>query len=220
MRKLIFCLSLLFSLFTPFVFCLRNEAQDSSDLQDKTIIDLHLSSATLLETLGELAVHHRVPIGFEIAADDDEQPRLTLDINRASLEQVMELIIHQVPKYEWQIRDGVVNIQPKDSSGTFLDRLLNTRISHYTAPKNATKFEIRNAIFDLDEVKRVLAMDKMKISKLDYFTYPSIYSKEVDLSITNTDVRGVLNKVARDSEHKIWVVHLKGENRDSVEIAF
>jgi hypothetical protein len=48
--------------------------------------------------------------------------------------------------------------------------------------------------------------------QLGYPTYRSIYTNdEVDLTVSDTDLRGVLNKVVRDSEHKLWVIKRKGE---------
>ena len=34
------------------------------------------------------------------------------------------------------------------------------------------------------------------------------------LAIANTDVRGVLNKIARETEHKIWSLERVGEKKE------
>ena len=53
------------------------------------------------------------------------------------------------------------------------------------------------------------------------YGFPSPYTNEkVDLSISVTDVRGVLNKVIRDTEHNMWMVSRSGRNRSSLDLGF
>jgi hypothetical protein len=48
-----------------------------------------------------------------------------------------------------------------------------------------------------------------------------IYANDqLDLNISNTNVRGVLNKVIRDSERKTWVIELTGKNKKNLLIEF
>ena len=182
-------------------------------------IDLHLSDATLALALGKLAVQLRVPVGVVVSAAERDEPKINIDVDDYYLEDVLNMLVQQVPDYKWEIRDGVVNFVPV-SKDEFLQKFLNTHVKQFTARKGASKFEIRDAIFGLAEVQGLLKTSKVIISKFDYWTYPSIYSKEVDLNVSDTDVRGILNKVVRDSEHKLWVLQLKGEKRDRIEIAF
>lgn len=65
------------------------------------------------------------------------------------------------------------------------------------------------------------ANGKTLYKHVDYIKYPSIYTKmDVDLSISNTTVRGMLNHVIRDSEHTFWSIGWSPEDKDAVAIRF
>jgi len=53
------------------------------------------------------------------------------------------------------------------------------------------------------------------------YQYPSRYTNEkVDLSMSGTDVRGILNRVIKETEHNMWMVSRSGKNLSSLDISF
>lgn len=197
-------------------------AQSSKeDLTSQPIV-IRLTNATLIYALERVSMDHRVPIGIEYSSDDEKEPVLNIDTrNGGTLGDVLNLIVEQVPIYRWEVRDGVINIVPNQSRDQFLEKLLSTHIDRFTPKPGLTKFDIRNTLADLPEVHSLLEANKITVFKYgDYIYHPSIYTKEVELSISDTDVRGVLNKVVRDSEHKLWVVGWRDEKKDSLTISF
>lgn len=185
-------------------------------------ITLHFTKRTFLYALSTLSVDKRVPIGFEVALDHKDEYHLTIDVENATLHDVLNIIVQQEPGYMWQVRDGVINIMPIQGRDDFVERLLNTPVRRFTPPKKPGKFQIRDAIAELPEVVTFLKGTRITASHYAYsYRYPSLYTNEkIDLSISNTDVRGVLNKVIRDSEHKMWMVSRSGKNLSSLDISF
>ncbi|HEX7772669.1 MAG TPA: hypothetical protein VF435_09630, partial [Pyrinomonadaceae bacterium] len=185
-------------------------------------ISIRLTNATLIYALERVSMDYRIPIGIECSPDDKKEAVLNIDTsNGGTLTDVLNLIVEQVPIYRWEVRDGVINIVPNQSRDQFLVKLLSTHIDRFAPKPGITKFDIRNTLADLPEVHSLLEANKITVFKYgDYVYYPSIYTKEVDLSISDTDVRGVLNKVVRDSEHKLWVVGWRDEKKDSLTISF
>jgi len=198
-------------------------------------IDINLSKATLLETLNILAIYHRVPIGLE--RDTDYRQRIaqlmyvengkikwkdgTITIKSGTLKEILDSLVAQEPLYQWEVRDGVINVFPTQSRDEFLKKLLETNIEKFSPKKGINKFKLRDVIVDLSEIKALLEAENIEVIKRYYPTRRSIYTNdEVDLSISNTNVRGVLNKVARDSEHKIWVVERIGDKKEFLEVSF
>ena len=218
MRKI----ALIILLAATIICSARTPSQEFSDrqIQNKRIVNLYLANNTLLAALGELAVHQRIAIGFAMSTNDKNEARVNLQIDNASLEQVLNEIFRQVPAYKWQIENGVVSVSPKDLDDDFLAVFLGTHVAQFSVSKDATKFDIRDAVLNLKEVKLLFSNSGIKVSKFDYIVYPSIYSNDVDLSLSNTNVRTILNKVVNDSEHKMWVLQLKGEKRDQLELSF
>lgn len=184
-------------------------------------LSLHMDDAYLMRVLSTLSVDHRVPIGLEVADDDADEPKLSIDINNAPLKDVLDLITRQYPAYRWEVRDNVVNFVPVQSRDQLLSKALGTHITRFAPKKGLNKFGIRDTIIGLPEVTSFLNAYRLTAWQQGYPTYPSIYTNdEVDLSISDTDLRGVLNKVVRDSEHKLWVIKRKGKQGKILQIDF
>ena len=198
-------------------------------------VEINLSKATLVEVLSTLAVEYRVAIGLEEATDSRQKinKRMyvedgkikwkdgTINIKSGTLKEVLDSLVEQEPQYTWEVRDNVINVFPVQLRDEFLKKLLETKIEKFSPQKSMNKFEIRDMIVELPEVKALLKAEKVKALNRYYSTRRSIYADdEIDLSISNTDVRGVLNKIARDSEHKIWFIERIGEKREDLLVSF
>jgi hypothetical protein len=185
-------------------------------------ITLHINQGTFLYALSTLNVDYRIPIGFEVALGHKAKYHLNVELENATLEDVLNEIVGQERGYRWEMRDGVINIIPITSRDDFLEKLLNTPIRRFDQPKKLGKFQIRDAIVELPEVVALLKANGMTASHYGYpYHYSSIYRNEkVDLSISGTDVRGVLNKVIRETEHNMWMVSRSGKNLSSLDISF
>lgn len=192
-----------------------------SDLT-KQKVRLHLNRGTLLQALSTLSVEQRVPIGFEPALGHKHEYHLNVDAENISLPAVLDKIVEQEPDYKWEVKDGVINFIPTKSRDGFVEKLLNTRIQRFNPPKILAPSQIRDAIIDLPEVVELLKANNITASHYGYFyRQPSGYTHAtVDLRTSNTDVRGVLNKVIRESEHKMWIVSRSGEDLGSLDIGF
>ena len=67
----------------------------------------------------------------------------------------------------------------------------------------------------------VLRANGITALRQGYYYRPSVYSnKEADLRISDTDVRGVLNGIVKQSEYKMWRIKRSGENREFLELGF
>jgi hypothetical protein len=184
-------------------------------------IEVNYANATLIYVLNKLAVEKRIPIGLEKSSAEKYEAKLNIDIKDGTLKDVLDAIAQQEPAYKWEVKDGVINFTPVNRRYDFVEKLLDTPVNHFAPRKGIGKFEIRDAILDLVEVQNLLTSCRTGIEKYYYPSRRSIYSNdEVDLSISNTNVRGVLNKVARDSEHKIWVVEMYGDEKNKLLISF
>ena len=185
-------------------------------------IELHLRQDTLMYALSALSVRHRVPIGIEYSQADKNEPKLNLETERATLKEVLDSIVKQEPLYRWEVVDGVINFVPTRDRDRFIETFLSTPVAHFDPGKWTIIFEVRDAIGDIPEVKRLLESNQKTIAKYSDYAYsPSIYTKkDVDLSISETNVRGVLNRIARDSEHKGWSIGWRPGDKNVLSIRF
>jgi hypothetical protein len=189
---------------------------DSKPASLNQLIDIQLNNATLMLALSELAVEHRVPIGFEQAVGSRDNVNENIHIKRGTLKSILDSLVKQEPRYKWELRDGVINVTPVTGRDEFLAHFLDTRVAQFVPPKGTTdKFKIRDAILELPEIRQLLQANHVAVRPYDYAYGRSIYfNEDVDLGISNTDVRGVLNRVARKSEHKIWFVERVGAEKE------
>jgi hypothetical protein len=198
----------------------RSTLQDSQDRLLNQRIELHMNHATLMHVLSTLSVDHRVPIGFEGSAADQNEPTLVLESSNDSLKEILDSIVKQEPLYRWEVVDGVINFVPARDRDAFIETLLSTPVSNYDPRKWTIKFQLRDAIGNTPEVKQLLESNKKSLAKYqDYVYHPSIYTKDdVDLRISNTTVRGILNRIVRISEHKSWSISWTDKEKNVLAI--
>jgi len=183
-------------------------------------ITLHIKQGTFLYALSTLCVDYSIPIGFEPALGNKAQYHLNVDLENATLEDVLNEIVGQETGYRWELRDGVINIAPVTSKDDFVEKLLNTEIRRFDQPKKLGKFQIRDAIVELPEVVALLKANGITASHYGYYYSPLHTNEGIDLSISGTDVRGVLNKVIRETEHNMWMVSRSGKNLSVLDVSF
>lgn len=195
--------------------------QDSDERLLDQKIELHMNDVTLMHVLSTLSVIYRVPIGFEASAADRNEPKVVLESDKSSLKEILDSIVKQEPLYRWEIVDGVINFIPAQDRDSFIETLLNTSISTYDPGNWTIKFELRDAIANTPEVKKLLESNKKTLAKYqDYVYHPSIYTKkDVDVRMSNTTVRGILNRIVRISEHKSWTINWSDKEKNILAIS-
>lgn len=132
------------------------------------------------------------------------------------MKTVLDSLVAQEPRYRWELRDGAIIITPVVGRDQFLARFLDTKVSRFEPPTGTTdKFKLRDAVLALPEVRELLEAGGVKVNPYDYPYRRSIYADdEVHLVISNTDVRGILNHIAKMTEHKIWSLERIGEKQE------
>ena len=118
-------------------------------------IELHMKEATLMHVLSTLAVIHRVPIGIEYSLADRNEPKLLVNSKDGSLTEILDSIIKQEPLYRWEVTDGVINFVPVRDRDQFFETLMNTSVSRYDPGNWTIKFQLRDAIGNTSEVRKL-----------------------------------------------------------------
>lgn len=215
MPRLLCCFALLVCL-TPTLCNAQRQEVLTLDKQ----IDLRLNKATLMLVLGMLSVEKNIPIGIEFSANEKNEPKLDIDVQKAPLVEVLNLIIQQEPAYVWELRDGVINFTPVKDRDSFFEKLLSTPIRSFVSPKGNNKFALRNALLDVPEIKELIRSNGLAAETLGYPHKPSIYKNDADLSDKSTNFRSLLNKIIRESEHNTWIVKWGDKKAKTFELGF
>ena len=98
---------------------------------------------------------------------------------------------------------------------------MDTHIGSFTHKWGVDKFELRDSVLTLPEIKDLLGSENISVRKFDYVNYRSIYTNDdIDLSATDTTVRTILNKIVRESEHKMWLIERLGKDKQYFMLSF
>jgi hypothetical protein len=175
-------------------------------------VTVQLKNVRVQRVLVELAIQSEVSIGFERSDLDVPQITLSVDQSHRTVRDVLNHIVKEVPIYRWEMRDGVVNMVPVRGRSRVLEDFLSINVREFKANSDLNKFDLRNYILDLPEVELYLKVNNLKTERLrDYPYRPSIYAKDVDLSIAGTDVLGILNNIVSKGEHHLWMLSHDGD---------
>jgi hypothetical protein len=113
----------------------------------------------------------------------------------------------QQTRYKWELRDGVIRVYPLALRDTFIERLLATKIQRFSPKRGIDNFKVRNELMNLPEVRKLLKSDGLTFFAQDGPNSIHLFHHgEIDVSGFNTDLRGILNKIAKESVHKLWMV--------------
>ena len=180
---------------------------------------MHLSKATIVLVATTLAVEHNIPIGLQLSSSGNNEPNIDLEVKDVPLSDVLNTVVNQTKVYAWEYRDGVINLYPTRDSDPFFAKLLETRIASFN-PKSNDKFVVRDALLDAPEVTELMTAEKVTADRFGYPYRASMYSNNVDLSAQNMDLRSLLNKIIRESEHNFYLLHWTQKDKRELAIGF
>jgi hypothetical protein len=182
-------------------------------------VTVHVSQTTLLYVIDTLAIDHKIPIGWEKSSTHKNEYKINIDLEGVALREVLDSIVQQEPSYQWQIADGVINITPTYDKDAFVTTFLDMSINRFPSDESDAELDIRDRILKLPTIDRLMISYGMQIDRL--FWGRGVYVKnDNDLSISNMNVRGILNKLIRVSPNKTWFIERSGKNNEKLLISF
>jgi len=204
-----------------FLCCQSGLGQTSNDsVLDIRVIELKVVSSDVDSVLSEISHKYKVPIGLEMSSNDIRSKPLTIEISNGTVRDVLNTVSKQYKTYGWDLRNGVVNVYPKEERDPIIEKVLNARIEEIRITKDATDLSIREQLINSPQVKNIL--DKAMV-------HPVIVSSGglsleegagVSLNMKAVSVRDVLNQIVRESTLKYWVVSRLGNNREALVLNF
>jgi hypothetical protein len=184
-------------------------ANKYGDLADKQLENVQIEGQGVAALLTDLSLSYNIPIGLEIASNDDEFTTYTFDLKRGTLTDLLTQFVKQHNQYTWEITDGVVNIFPKSNYRDFvLDELLKVKISKFSVKENTGCWTLADSLSNTIEVQYVLKTYGMTRSGLNFSGayFPQV-GRQFKLDVTDMTVKSILNKVIKESPvAKIWLI--------------
>lgn len=168
---------------------------------------------TLSESLAAVQDKFHLTLGLEVAVDDPDKDPIVLDLSSPDPAVAFNQIVAQRAWYHWNFQDGVYDLSPKDGPQSVLD----ITITSYSV-RNLSVVEASDAISKLPEVQQWLVEHNVRRRELE--TGPPASDGKVSLSLTDVNLRAVLNAVARRSAGKRWTVVRYGDRMQYLAIYF
>ncbi len=212
----------LFFLFAAAAVTIPMNAQ-TQGLGDRTIQRFTIREVSLFDALNKLAIDERIPIGIELKNRNHEGKSvvLNLDIKKIKLRELLALMVQQDRSYSWEVSADVINFTPVQDRDPFLAKVLATNIASFRPGSGRDKLQLRNAITELPELGKLL--EAHKVSALNFgssLTDRIAFPANVDLNCADTDVRGILNRIVRESNSKVWVLGWDSDKKDVIYLNF
>lgn len=151
----------------------------------------------------------------------DKHP-ITINVENASLDNVLDIIIGQMENYKWKINDDVVNIFPILGRDKKIEILLNTNIKDFSLEKNKTFGFVFSKLVILPEVKSFQMEHKLILgSNITRVLDTRIRELPFEMKFSNLKLESLLNKIAKIKKGG-WILKktpsLKNNGKEYVEI--
>ena len=169
---------------------------------------------TVRAVLANVASVYHVPIGFEPPAQlvmrtRSDQAKDQLVPRDGTLREVLNEISSIEGSYQWQIIDGSINVYPTRDRDEVIESILQVRISRISVLEPTSAMDVGYSIAEAPEVKN--ALKSFGLTDIHfYYASESMDRLEKDvkpaLTLENSDVRTVLNRVIRSTRMKFWAI--------------
>lgn len=187
----------------------QTELTNDEKLAARRLENVRIEAQGIRQLFSRLALSYDIPIGLEIATDEDELAEFSLDLKEDSLTDVLNRFVTEHKEYRWEIRGVVVNIFPNNGfRDAVLNQILDTKISRLTIKENTSCWAFRRSVISTPEVREILEASGLN-SGDESFTgsYIPQLGRHFSLDVSNMRLREILNTVIRESPiAKVWIV--------------
>ena len=184
-------------------------AKKAANLVDLQFENVRIEEQSVEALFTRLSLTYDIPIGLEIAANDEDLAIYALDLKKGTLTDLLTQFATQHNQYTWEVKDGVVNIFPKPSyRDSVLDELLGAQISKFSVEENSSCWKLVDSLINTLEVRKILQTYGMARSGLNFSgSYFPQVGRRFKLDVTNMTVKTILNQVIKESPvAKIWLI--------------
>jgi len=192
--------------------------QSTDELLKQTISGFESRDEPIDQILGRLSKSYNVPIGLEKiapkAAASSEERRISVKIEKGTVQDVLDAVIRADPRYQWKEVAGVINVLPRKARNPILEIPVRSfQIS------NANWMDVRQAIQMTAEIKG--GFERMGLKERSAITVVGSGNNNLpkfSLDLRDTTLRGILNEILKVKGYSFWVFSRYGNRNQYVSI--
>lgn len=161
------------------------------------------------ELFAYLSFTYNVPIGLEVAQDEDVRATYRLNFKKGKLSDLLTQFVTEHNRYAWRIDDGVVSVFPKDGHrDPLLRELLTTEVSNFSVKEKTTCVTFAQSLLNTPEVRKTLEGYGLTF---DTGRFGGFYIQQLgqrfSLNFSEAQLKAILDRVIEESPTaKFWVV--------------
>jgi hypothetical protein len=191
--------------------------KQSGTLVDEPVVEVNIQERNIHLALSKLANQYKLPIGLEVAADDDllKERNLSVRVKAGTVKEVLDAVASQCPDYTWELQDDVINVFPKQPNrDPLLENILAVRLKAFAIEKGTARIEFTKAVLSSHEVSSLLEANGLNV-EYEIFSKHDIgaLGRGFSVNVSDVTVKSLLNQVIKRSETKYWLLNRYGENR-------
>ena len=191
--------------------------KQSGTLVDGPVVEVNIQESNIHLVLLKFANQYKLPIGLEVAADDDllKGRNLSVRVKSGTVKDVLDAVASQCHDYTWELKDDVINVFPKrPNRDPLLENILAVRVKAFAIEEGTARIEFTKAVASSHEVSSLLEANGLKV-EYEIFSKYDIGSlgRRFSVNVSDVTVKSLLNQVIKRSETKYWLLNRYGENR-------
>lgn len=196
-----------------------------TDLSAKQLENIQIKTQSLEQICSRLSIFYDIPISLETALNANEVTPYIIDFDKGNLPDLLTQIIDQANRaqdqYEWEIKDNVVNIFPKDKYRDLtLKSLLETNISSFSVKEKTGAATFTESLVETPEIKKFLETNGISYRRQipNGFYIPQLGSN-FTLNVSNITLRSILDKVIKESPTaRMWTIERDSDSPQTFSI--
>lgn len=161
------------------------------------------------ELFAYLSFAYNVPIGLEVAQDEDLSATYRLDSRKGKLSDLLTQFVAEHDRYAWRIDGGIVSVFPKDDHrDPLLRALLATEINNFSVKEKTTCVTFAQSLLNTPEVRKTLEGYGLTF---DTGRFGGFYIQQLgqrfSLNFSEAPLKSILDKVIKESPAaRFWVI--------------
>ena len=186
----------------------QTEPSNDEKLAARRLEKVRIEAQGIRQLFSRLALSYDIPIGLEIATDENELAECSLELNEGTLSDLLTKFVAEHKEYRWEFSGGAVNIFPNDDfRDAALEQILDTEISRLSIRENTSCGEFERKVFSTPELRQILEATGMTSGDGNLSgPYIPQLGRHFSLDVSNMRLRAILNRVISESPvAKIWV---------------
>lgn len=157
----------------------------------------------------DLSLTYDIPIALEIASNNYELATYRVDFKGGMLSDFLTRFVAQHEEYTWEIKDGVLNVFPKEKyRDPIFKELLETQLKTFSIAEKTSCWALEDALVSRPEIKKVLEAHALQVSGRNFSgAYLRQLGRNFRLDISNTTLESLLNTVIKQSPvARMWFI--------------